>query len=123
MLATSVFLLGLSLSPLCACLCESAESIASAAEAPGHSHHEHPTSSDPADHHSDDQADCIHLTATLPGSIQPISQSWRAGGQPMATVSVGPISILQASQSNPIAPHHPDRGPPIPPPLFTILRP
>ena len=119
-LSTVAFMLGVSLSPLCACLCDSG---ASTDEPPGHSHHESHASPEPAKDHSCGGADCIHLTATLTNSVQPASQLWYMGLQPAAVIVSTGFAILPANLPGALARHHPDRGPPIPPSPLTILRP
>lgn len=132
---SAVFALGLSLAPLCACWCESA----SAHETGGHDHEGHshgeghgsdhghgPDEShgagEPTSEHSCD-CDCIHLTATPVGQLPSLSLSSRFGTESAIMVDAGFDSGFHPTAPRTVARHHPDRGPPIPLPLFSILRP
>ena len=114
--SSAVLFVGFCLSPLCACLCTS---TASAHETPTHADHEHADPSDPSKGHGCEHTDCIHLTATLPiqmpSLIAPASHL-----QSVAETTFESIATLPAS---PVQPQHANRGPPVPPPVFSILRP
>lgn len=117
--SAAALLAGLILSPLSACFCDCATA---AAEASGHDSHESHDPSEPSGDHACEH-DCIHLTATLPNPVASVSPAWQAGLQPAVAASSASQWALSTSAPGPVAPHHPDRGPPIPPPVHSILRP
>jgi hypothetical protein len=117
-MATAVMLVGLAFAPLCACLCDSP---ASAGKAHDHAHHEGHGESEPAGDHACEH-DCTHLTATLPAQLPSFSLSSNVHLQSVGATAIGSIGAPPSDARGAVEAHHPDRGPPVPPPLRSILR-
>ncbi len=114
---TALFLAGLSLSPLCACLCELQEAAGEASE---HAHHE---SHDPSGHekgHDCECGNCVELSASL--QIQTLSLTSSSLAPSVILARIGSPWAPAENTRGLVAPHRADRGPPIPLSLFSILR-
>ncbi len=121
MFSAAALVVGSALAPLCACLCEAA---VTAGEADGHAHHESDAPTEPGASHTDEDAGCGRLTATLPNSTMVEAPYFHVGPQPMIATRRGEkLWEFAAIRSGSGAALHEDRGPPIPLPLFAILRP
>ncbi len=119
-LSVAALVLGSALSPLCACLCEA---VTMPGEAEGHAHHEDTTPREPAAGHSDETAGCDRLAGTLPSATTLAAAPFDVGLQSMvATRPSGTLWDLSTTLACSSPAPCPDRGPPIPLPLFAILR-
>lgn len=122
-LDVSLLLLGgLALSPICACLCDSVAYAAKAADqARGHAHTEPDGAHECGESAEQDceHARCVRLSADLPGPSIPLLSDPRMSA-PVPSVPADEEVVFRRGR---VRSSHPDRGPPIPLPLYSILRP
>jgi len=120
-----VLLLGTVAATFCPCICEHGVACAteSAAGAPCHAHHAREASPHHRANHPCEHAACAGLTASLPSSEQPSSLTPFSSPDFFAVpASGGAISVEPDRVFAPLLGLDLGLGPPIPAPLFTVLR-